>query len=187
MTSPVQITPVCVCRSVDCTVPLGYCHCGCGQLAPVCTRNRGKNRIAIGLPQIYIRGHAMRNRKLSQESLARLVRAQARVLSNPDTLNRRIAQVKVVGFRPLLVVRKPHKQKRTKTYYAFRKRMWERDGNACTRCGSTNRLHLHHFVPRTLRPDLRFDSNNVTTLCHSCHMREEANVKHALRRGGGTL
>lgn len=167
--------------------PYGYCHCGCGKLTRVSSRNRGKDRIPKGQPQKYIRGHAMVNRKHSSETRERMAISQANALSVPSVREKRIAQVKVAGFQPQQNKRKSHIQKRTKTYYSFRKKMWERDGNACTGCGSRQRLHLHHFISRTDRPDLRFEPSNVTTLCHSCHMREEANIKHDRKRKGVIL
>ena len=54
----------------------------------------------------------------------------------------------------------------------FRKLVKERDGK-CLKCGSTERLHAHHIKPWKDYPELRFDINNGTTLCNSCHSKEE--------------
>jgi Mor family transcriptional regulator len=69
-----------------------------------------------------------------------------------------------------------------KRYKQFRAAIFSRDGNACVRCWSREKLDIHHKIHRITRPDLVFDPANVETLCHSCHMREEANRKHNQRR-----
>jgi 5-methylcytosine-specific restriction endonuclease McrA len=46
-----------------------------------------------------------------------------------------------------------------------------RDGNRCIRCGSSERLHVHHTVPGSnLLEDL-------VTLCSRCHGREHTRIK----------
>lgn len=46
----------------------------------------------------------------------------------------------------------------------------ERDGNTCARCGSTDRLAVHHL---TRRADGGTDTpTNLLTLCHDCHQAE---------------
>ena len=47
-----------------------------------------------------------------------------------------------------------------------------RDG-ACTSCGRTDDLTVHHIAPVAAAPDLAFDWNNLITLCRACHSREE--------------
>lgn len=39
------------------TVPYGYCHCGCGELAPIATATDRKNGRVEGEPCRYLRGH----------------------------------------------------------------------------------------------------------------------------------
>jgi 5-methylcytosine-specific restriction endonuclease McrA len=51
----------------------------------------------------------------------------------------------------------------------FRKEIIERDGHKCTRCGSTETLHVHHIVPWKASEELRFEPSNVITLCDACH------------------
>ena len=59
--------------------------------------------------------------------------------------------------------------------------IFARDGYACTKCGARNRgwrsLHVHHIKPWATHPELRFDLDNLTTLCRDCH--------HAAHRRGG--
>lgn len=51
----------------------------------------------------------------------------------------------------------------------------KRDGG-CVRCGTTQRLEVHHVVPVLVDPDLAFDPSNLITLCRACHAREERRV-----------
>lgn len=59
----------------------------------------------------------------------------------------------------------------------YRYKMWtkavkDRDGWACTKCSSTERLHSHHIKRWCDYPDLRYDLSNGITLCHPCHEEE---------------
>ena len=47
-----------------------------------------------------------------------------------------------------------------------------RDG-ACTRCGTTTDLTVHHIHSRRTHPHLALDVDNLTTLCRSCHGSNE--------------
>lgn len=71
---------------------------------------------------------------------------------------------------------------RQRTWYdnkQLRINVCNRDKNKCTQCSSTDRLHVHHLKPWKMYPELRFDMNNCITLCISCHMRLERNLKIA--------
>lgn len=46
-----------------------------------------------------------------------------------------------------------------------------RDG-ACQACGTTRDLTVHHIRGIHDAPELRYDPDNLTTLCRSCHARE---------------
>lgn len=48
-----------------------------------------------------------------------------------------------------------------------------RDGNKCTKCLSTERLHAHHIIPWRVNEELRYELFNGITLCNSCHKKEE--------------
>ncbi|MHC3437043.1 HNH endonuclease [Natrialbaceae archaeon A-gly3] len=47
----------------------------------------------------------------------------------------------------------------------------ERDDYRCVNCGSTHRLEAHHIVP--ISEGGENDPANITTLCHSCHLKAE--------------
>jgi hypothetical protein len=65
---------------------------------------------------------------------------------------------------------------------AFLKRIYERDGYQCVRCGAPKKgrrsLHVHHIKPWAGNPELRFDESNAITLCRRCHhwVHSKANV-----------
>lgn len=54
----------------------------------------------------------------------------------------------------------------------WRKAVLERDGYACTRCGSTDRLEAHHLVRWADCPEARVVVENGVTLCCECHKDE---------------
>lgn len=59
-----------------------------------------------------------------------------------------------------------------------------RDGGKCRRCGASpkgNRaIHTHHIQQWSNRPDLRFDADNIVTLCRLCHefVHSKENASH---------
>lgn len=57
----------------------------------------------------------------------------------------------------------------------------ERDGSACTVCGSTRDLHAHHVKPKSLFPSLALDVSNGVTLCVDCHANEHADDEKTRR------
>ena len=55
-----------------------------------------------------------------------------------------------------------------------------RDNHRCRICGDTNNLHIHHIRKR--RDGGTNDSDNLITLCNSCHRHiETGDVEHAKR------
>jgi hypothetical protein len=82
-----------------------------------------------------------------------------------------------------------------------RKDVYERDGRQCGKCGSLNRLHLHHIKP--LSKGGSNEISNLKLLCEKCHSKEHggrnflgefndsetafskriANIQYALKHG----
>jgi 5-methylcytosine-specific restriction endonuclease McrA len=63
----------------------------------------------------------------------------------------------------------PSKRARnTQRYREAKQAARRRDGERCTRCGSGDRLEVHHIVPLSEGGDA-FALSNLTTLCHDCH------------------
>jgi 5-methylcytosine-specific restriction endonuclease McrA len=69
----------------------------------------------------------------------------------------------------------------SKAAVAFRdSRRWQqvrevakrRDGQRCRRCGTSERLEVHHITPIEQDGSV-FDLDNLVTLCQPCHRREE--------------
>ena len=47
----------------------------------------------------------------------------------------------------------------------------QRDGNACVWCNNHSKiLNAHHIVPWSIGTEIRFDTNNIVTLCVDCHL-----------------
>lgn len=56
----------------------------------------------------------------------------------------------------------------------LREAVFERDGRACVRCGTTERLTIDHVVPIALGGDN--DLSNLQVLCLSCNTRKGARI-----------
>lgn len=57
----------------------------------------------------------------------------------------------------------------------IRRLVRERDGNACSECGSRHRVSAHHVIPWRVSHD---DSlSNLVTLCGSCHAKADAEYR----------
>lgn len=69
-------------------------------------------------------------------------------------------------------------------YKKWRIRVFKRDGFACKKCGSKNKIQAHHIRTWEKYPQLRFDINNGITLCKLCHQaiwqREEEVAEYFL-------
>ena len=56
-------------------------------------------------------------------------------------------------------------------YKEVRSRVLKRDKHRCQMpdCKCRKRLHVHHIIPWSKAATLRFETNNLITLCHKCH------------------
>lgn len=57
---------------------------------------------------------------------------------------------------------------------ALRARIIQRDGYACTRCGATHSLEVHHVTPVVAGGSQH--PRNLATLCHACHHAQHHGV-----------
>ena len=71
---------------------------------------------------------------------------------------------------PYTPPKKKKRKWRKKTPKDIRIAVMERDGNACTCCGSTYDLQVHHKIHRAQGGTDELD--NLTTLCIVCHYEE---------------
>ena len=62
-------------------------------------------------------------------------------------------------------------------YKEWRKKILEKDGNKCIKCGSIEKLHCHHLIPWKVDQQKRFDVENGIVLCNSCHSKEDKEQK----------
>lgn len=58
-------------------------------------------------------------------------------------------------------------------YREYRRAVLERDGHTCTICGAKDKLEIHHIKEFCEHPELVFDLDNGTTLCHKCHQETD--------------
>lgn len=61
---------------------------------------------------------------------------------------------------------------KTARWKALRQLAKRRDGFACVKCGSCQRLQVDHVKPLRSDPDRAFDINNTQTLCGTCHSKK---------------
>lgn len=50
----------------------------------------------------------------------------------------------------------------------------------CKRCGSREKLQIHHKIPVSERPDLAADETNIEIICVQCHAKEHPEYKGML-------
>lgn len=61
---------------------------------------------------------------------------------------------------------------------ALRKEFLHRANYCCARCGSHDKLELHHIIPVFERLDLAYDKDNIEVLCKSCHQNTHSIAGH---------
>lgn len=69
------------------------------------------------------------------------------------------------------------KLKSTKEYKQFRLKILERDNYRCVKCGSMQKLQVHHIKSVNKYPELVMVESNVETLCAKCHIDTESYLK----------
>lgn len=64
----------------------------------------------------------------------------------------------------------------TARWQRVRKRVFQRDGYRCSRCGLAGVLEAHHDPPLAKRPVISVDEfynpDRIKTLCRACHLAE---------------
>lgn len=67
--------------------------------------------------------------------------------------------------------KKEKPEQKRETSKEFDKIVFEERNNECEKCGSKEKLQIHHIKGYTQYPELRFDLNNVLLLCKECHKK----------------
>ena len=63
-------------------------------------------------------------------------------------------------------------------YKEWRTSVFKRDKYTCTDCETKGGiLHAHHILDWANHPELRYDINNGSTLCTSCHSKQHPNIQ----------
>ncbi len=80
----------------------------------------------------------------------------------------------------------------TKEWKRIRKDALQRDGGMCQDCMDRMRAEIgykpkrstmvHHIIPRSERPDLELDPDNLRALCAECHEREHPERRSKKKR-----
>lgn len=60
---------ICICNDPNCTIPYGYCHCGCGQKTTIANYTKTALHTKKGHPTRYIRGHTQESFRFLAEGL----------------------------------------------------------------------------------------------------------------------
>lgn len=55
-----------------------------------------------------------------------------------------------------------------------------RDDYHCQMCGETKDLTVHHIIPATICPELKYDIRNGITVCRPCH-ETKSDVIHQMK------
>lgn len=66
------------------TIPYGYCHCGCGGLAPIAPRSRSSRNEVKGEPKPYISGHKKRPRAGNRAGADHFMCSKCKVFKHKD-------------------------------------------------------------------------------------------------------
>ena len=64
-------------------------------------------------------------------------------------------------------------------YRRLMKRVLERDGWRCQKCGSLENLQVHHKIKRSQQGDDAL--GNLVSLCAQCHMEEHGQLYYSMR------
>ena len=104
--------------------------------------------------------------------------------NKPENLIRREAQMKrwYPTYRPRFLLQQ--KVTREELHYGGnREAVLARDGYACTRCGSTGKLVVHHKDGKGRGHKGAVDNSldNLQTVCRRCHLAIHENVRQAKR------
>ena len=79
-----------------------------------------------------------------------------------------------------------HKDLDQKRWRVVRRRVLDRDGWRCKKCGRPGRLECHHIV-RLADGGARYDPDNLEIRCYDCHNSEHRHDRRADRENRASL
>ena len=68
----------------------------------------------------------------------------------------------------------PKKRHETSGLRTWKKRVLERDGHMCVKCGAIEHLHVDHIQPYAIYEEKRLDVDNGRVLCRQCHYQTDS-------------
>lgn len=79
------------------------------------------------------------------------------------------------------ITNKDHSLRTSAAFIEWRKKVYERDGYKCQKCGDDRggNLHPHHVKLWKFYPELRFEVSNGLTLCKKCHINIHKGKRYA--------
>lgn len=79
------------------------------------------------------------------------------------------ARIRDAGFPDDFVMTPLNIRARAK-FFPMRTKIVRRDNNKCMLCLGNDKLHVHHILTWGRHPSLRFNPENLITLCEGCHV-----------------
>jgi 5-methylcytosine-specific restriction endonuclease McrA len=77
---------------------------------------------------------------------------------------------------------------KSKKWKQFRKKILRRDKYLCRECNrygkTTGANTVHHCIPVSEDPELKYNSNNLISLCESCHEKMHDKFDNSLTAAG---
>ena len=154
--------------------PAFQLHCGYPNLPAVIVMTNKQVRTHIGLLSEYMTkldGMYLTAEDLKKHSRGMVKSLEEMGLIYPDEDGVRYRmQLNLNGT--LIAKRAPLRQSRPPIPADVRQRVYDRDGNACLHCGTTENLSIDHIIPWSKGgPDAE---ENYQTLCRPCNARKGA-------------
>lgn len=157
---------LCICRNPECSIPKGYCHCGCGNRTSIIKESSQANLLVKGEPHRFIYGHN------NQSTLAD--RFWKRVNKSGPTINKDLGQcwVWVGSFLGHY----------GRGWSSARRKVKLRSNGICERCKKRPFDHVHHKLPARFfdNPSDANDLKNLKAVCKKCHTLEHKELERDL-------
>jgi len=108
----------------------------------------------------------LKGRKLTPEQIEKIASKNRGRKHSKESIEKRIASFKLTWAK-----KAKDNHRSSPKYIVWQTGVFNRDGNKCTKCGSEEKLCAHHLISWNEDKEKRFNIDNGTTLCASCHMK----------------